>query len=310
MGIDYTTPALSLSDYSDKIRFNEKYFPETGVISSEDEKNRIIDSLLHTLTVEERLYDCSQIPNDYSSKRSLLRALLNIRPPSHIDNFFLKNIDTLLQNELQQKKVVTCNEIDNVSSKFGSADIQNGNILFLWKGDITCLKADAIVNAANERMLGCFQPLHNCIDNVIHSSAGPLLREDCKTIMGIQGKSEPTGDAKITRAYNLPSMYVLHTVGPIITDKEVPEFQQKQLSSCYTSCLSLAAQIKEIKSIAFPCISTGVFNFPRKLAAEIAVRAVDEWLEGNSHQFSHVVFNVFLEEDFSIYAQIFRGENN
>jgi O-acetyl-ADP-ribose deacetylase (regulator of RNase III) len=156
-------------------------------------------------------------------------------------------------------------------------------------------------------MLGCFEPLHNCIDNVIHSAAGPLLREDCKTIMDIQGTRENTGDAKITRAYNLPSSYVLHTVGPIITGTDVSELHKEQLASCYKSCLSLAAQIKEIKSIAFPCISTGVFNFPQSLAAKIAVRTVNEWLENHSHSFTHVVFNVFLKEDYSCYARIFWG---
>jgi O-acetyl-ADP-ribose deacetylase (regulator of RNase III) len=128
--------------------------------------------------------------------------------------------------------------------------------------------------------------------------------------MDIQGTREKTGDAKITRAYNLPSRYVLHTVGPIITGKEVSGIQQQQLASCYKSCLSLAAQIKEIKSIAFPCISTGVFNFPQGPAAEIAVRTVDEWLTNNSHHFSHIVFNVFLEEDFSCYARVFRRSDN
>jgi O-acetyl-ADP-ribose deacetylase (regulator of RNase III) len=305
MSIELTIPGLFLSDYSDRIKINEKYNTETGVILSEYGKNRIVDSLLHTLSIEEGLYDRNQIPDDNKGKRNLLRALLNIRPPSQIKNSFLTKIDQLLQYELRHKIIVTCNNICSASVKFSPADIKNGNILFLWKGDITCLKVDAIVNAANDKMLGCFQPLHNCIDNVIHSAAGPLLREDCKIIMDIQNSREQTGDAKITRAYNLPSRYVLHTVGPIIMGKEVSEFQQKQLASCYKSCLSLAAQIEEIKSIAFPCISTGVFNFPHGLAAEIAVHTVDEWLEKNSHQFSHIIFNVFIDEDFSCYARTF-----
>ncbi|MBN2419973.1 MAG: protein-ADP-ribose hydrolase [Deltaproteobacteria bacterium] len=268
---------------------------------------KIVDSLLYSLINEENLYDSHQIPGDYDGKRNLLRALLNIRPPSHMEKSFLKNIDRLLQNELRDRKIVAPDELYSISNQFSNKDIKNINTLFLWKGDITCLMADAIVNAANDRMLGCFQPLHNCIDNVIHSAAGPLLREDCKIIMDIQGTRELTGDAKITRAYNLPSRYVIHTVGPIITEREVRDFQKNQLASCYTSCLSLAAQIKEIKSIAFPCISTGVYNFPQGLAAEIAVKTVDEWLETHKHGFTHIIFDVFLEEDLSCYARIFRG---
>ena len=306
MSNELSSPGLSLHEYSDQIKLNEKHSVKTGLISSQKEKIEIIDSLLHALVLEEGLYDRYIIPVDFKGKRNLLRSLLNIRPPSKIEKSFLKKLDWLLQLELCEKKIVVCNEIPSVLKEFNYPDIKNGDSLFLWKGDITCLKADAIVNAANNRMLGCFEPLHNCIDNVIHSAAGPLLREDCKVIMDIQNSIEKTGDAKITRAYNLPSRYVLHTVGPIITGKEVSEIQMHQLASCYKSCLSLAAQVEGVKSIAFPCISTGVFNFPQGLAAEIAVKTVDEWLDSNSHNFTHIIFNVFLEEDFSCYVRVFR----
>ena len=303
-------PSLALDRYRDQINLAKRYNPVSHNISSEKERNEILDFLLHTLICDEALSDIEKIPEDHKQKRQLLRALLNIRLPGPISENFILNIDKLLQKELGKKDLTDCNELSRVSEMFPNNNFHHSNIFFLWKGDITCLRAGAIVNAANDRMLGCFQPLHNCIDNVIHSAAGPLLREDCKTIMDIQGTKEQTGDAKITRAYNLPSGYVLHTVGPIVTDKEVPEFQQKQLASCYKSCLSLAARVKEIKSIAFPCISTGVFNFPQSLAAEIAVRAVDEWLENNIHHFTHIIFNVFLEEDFSCYARVFRRSDN
>jgi O-acetyl-ADP-ribose deacetylase (regulator of RNase III) len=303
---DSSFPGLSLDQYRDQIKLDKGYKPEAENISSEKTCHEILDSLLHTLIFNETFSDIEVIPQDLQHKRQLLRALLNIRPPGKLSETFLKNINRLLQYELRKKVIRDCKDLSPVSDTFPDNIFKHSKNLFLWKGDITCLKADAIVNAANDRMLGCFQPLHNCIDNVIHSAAGPLLREDCNTIMDIQGSREQTGDAKITRAYNLPSGYVLHTVGPIITEKKVSEFQQKQLASCYKSCLSLASQIKEINTIAFPCISTGVFNFPQGLAAEIAVRTVDEWLENNSHQFTGIIFNVFLEEDFSCYARVFR----
>lgn len=299
-------PDILLGQYREQIKLDKAYAPESPEITTEKEKIRIVDSLLYTLIKEESLYDTNKIPEEYLQKRQLLRALLNIRPPSPIQQLFLKNINSLLQYELHEKEITDCNKITPVSDVFQSTSFKNRNILFLWKGDITSLKVDAIVNAANDQMLGCFEPLHNCIDNVIHSAAGPALREDCNTIMDISKHREATGDAKITRAYNLPSSYVLHTVGPIIRSNEVTKFQEEQLASCYKSCLSLADQVKDIRSIAFPCISTGVFNFPGELAAEIAVHTVDDWLKNNSHNFTHVIFNVFLEEDFSSYARTFR----
>ena len=310
MSAELIIPGLPLSCYCEQIKLYQKDVPKSGAIFSEDEKVRIVDSLLFTLTREEGLYDRDQMPDDYMDKRNLLRALLNIRPPSPVETTFLEKLDRLLQQELGEKKITSLDVIPPISKEYNRINLKHGNTIFLWKGDITCLKADAIVNAANDRMLGCFQPLHNCIDNVIHSAAGPLLREDCKIIMDIQGSREPTGDAKITRAYNLPSKYVLHTVGPIIKGTAVSEEQKEQLASCYKSCLSLAAEIREIKSIAFPCISTGVFNFPQVLAAEIAVKTVDEWLESHSHDFTQIIFNVFLEEDFSCYAGIFGRPGN
>jgi O-acetyl-ADP-ribose deacetylase (regulator of RNase III) len=162
------------------------------------------------------------------------------------------------------------------------------------------------VNAANDQLLGCFQPLHNCIDNVIHTAAGPMLRQDCRAIMDIQGHREQTGDAKITRAYNLPSRFVLHTVGPIIGNAGVSDLQRRQLALCYRSCLALADQLPEIKSMAFPCISTGVFNFPREMATEIAILTVTEWLSENRHHFERVIFIVYLQEDLDGYLQAFQ----
>jgi O-acetyl-ADP-ribose deacetylase (regulator of RNase III) len=301
------SPLDDLAKYRKLIRLDEVYKPYTGSISSEKEYIDIIGLLLDVLIKKEELPLINKPPYDPREKRMALRALLNIRPADALQEGFIKNIDRLLQYELTKKNIVSCQDFLPVSKAFPGNRLKRPDLIFLWKGDISTLNADTIVNAANDQMLGCFQPLHNCIDNVIHSAAGPLLREDCKTIMDIQGKREDTGDAKITRGYNLPSRFVLHTVGPIIRGDEVAQYQKEELASCYVSCLSIAAQISTIKSIAFPCISTGVFNFPRELAAKIAVQTVDEWLDNNRHNFTYIIYNVFLEEDFYIYERIFRG---
>lgn len=303
-------PGLKLDRYRRQIKLDESYAPRFSEVLSDEERDDTVDLLLDVLINQEALSDTLQIPEEYQQKRQLLRALLNIRPPDPMDTAFLEKINRLLQDETHEKEIFDCRTFQPVSELIQASALKNAGILFLWKGDITCLLVDAIVNAANNRMLGCFQPLHNCIDNVIHSAAGPLLRQDCRIIMDISNCPEQTGDAKITRAYNLPSKYVLHTVGPIVQHKEVSEYQADQLASSYRSCLSLADQVQDIRSIAFPCISTGVYNFPKGLAAEIAVAAVDEWLESNPHHFTHVIFNVFLDEDFNCYARTFRRYNN
>jgi O-acetyl-ADP-ribose deacetylase (regulator of RNase III) len=307
---DNSIPGLALDRYRKQIKLDEPYEPVFGVISSDEERVNIIDSLLNVLVNQEGLVERDRIPDEYEQKRQLLRGLLNVRPPDPLDTAFLKNINRLLRDETRKKEIADCIGFPPVGVTIPASGLKNGYKIFLWKGDITCLKTDAIVNAANDRMLGCFHPLHNCIDNVIHSAAGPLLRQDCKIIMDITNCPERTGDAKITRAYNLPSKYVLHTVGPIIRDKPVSEIQKDQLASCYRSCLALADQVHGIRSIAFPCISTGVFNFPGGPAAEIAIKTVDRWLSNNSHHFTHIIFNVFLEEDFDFYARTFRKSNS
>ena len=178
---------------------------------------------------------------------------------------------------------------------------KNIDKMSLWRGDITRLSVDAIVNAANSQLLGCFVPCHGCIDNVIHSAAGVELRNECAQIMERQGHEEPTGKAKITKGYNLPAKHVIHTVGPIV-GMEVTEKQKEELKSCYVSCLKLAEK-NGLKSIAFCCISTGEFHFPNKLAAQIAVETVDRYLSGS--KLERVIFNVFKEEDEYIYRKLF-----
>ena len=209
-------------------------------------------------------------------------------PGKRLSPEFLRLQDELLAEEREEKRVVDVMELPAVNSD---------SHISLWQGNITCLKADAIVNAANSQMLGCFIPCHACIDNAIHSAAGLQLREECLELMQAQGHEEPVGRAKITKGYNLPAKFVMHTVGPAISGAVTRE-AEKKLESCYRSCMELA-EANGIRSIAFCCISTGVFCFPNELTAEIAVRTVRKCLEGSGIQ--KVVFNVFQDYDKRIY---------
>ena len=246
--------------------------------------------------INERGEDIS-IPKDFTSKRNLLRSLMNVRPAMPIDDKFLDVQDEFLSNEALSKKLVGVEDIDEYDGK-----------IMLWQGDITQLKVDAIVNAANSKLLGCFIPMHNCIDNVIHSSSGVQLRLECNRIMEAQNKDEDVGKAKITCAYNLPSKFVVHTVGPAIPFNSQPsDSDSKKLESCYKSCLEIA-NYNDLKSLAFCCISTGVFNFPQDNAANIAVKTVKEYLNSNETSLKHVIFNVFKDEDYLIYKKILFGD--
>ena len=237
------------------------------------------------------------IPEDYKSKRALLRSLMNVRLPLEISDEFLKIQDEFLTAETLSKTLTSPEDIDEVRGK-----------LMLWQGDIATLKVDAIVNAANSKLLGCFIPQHNCIDNVIHSAAGVQLRDECNTIMKIQNADEEVGKAKITGAYNLPSKYVIHTVGPAIPQGLKPSDRDCELlASCYKSCLDIASYNK-LDSIAFCCISTGVFNFPQDLAAEIAIKTVEDYLNSTETTLKHVIFDVFADNDYLIYKNLLFGE--
>lgn len=254
-----------------------------------------LDFLLNYL-IEER-DERIDVPDNYQEKRNLLRALMNVRMPSKVSDEFLKVQDEFLTAETKNKNLTSVDEIEEVKGK-----------LMLWQGDIATLKSDAIVNAANSKLLGCFIPLHNCIDNVIHSAAGVQLREECDRIMRQQGVDEEIGKAKITGAYNLPSKYVIHTVGPAIAQGLKPSDKDcEALASCYRSCLEIASYNK-LESLAFCCISTGVFNFPQDLAAEIAVKTVEDYLNSNETSLKHVIFNVFTDKDYYIYKKLLFGD--
>ena len=262
-----------------------------------------LDTLIQYLLDENPQYSDVQIPEDLQGKRDLFRALRNIRPPLPLSEEFLRLQDEELQTQLQEKGIVELPQLPTLNPKLSTTLNSKPTTLnyILWQGDITRLRADAIVNAANSQMLGCFQPLHSCIDNIIHTKAGIGLRLECARIMAEQGHPEPTGQAKITPAFDLPCRYVLHTVGPIVQGRLTREHEDL-LRSSYLSCLKLAAE-KGLKSIAFCCISTGVFMFPNERAAEIAVETVRAWLDETGSDMK-VIFNVFKDVDLEIYERI------
>lgn len=247
--------------------------------------------LLRDLLAERKEYEDIPVPDSLSEKRRLLRSLMNVRPPVPVREDFLRVQDAYLVDRLAERGVTRLKDLTPVRPG-----------LYLWQGDITTLAVDAIVNAANSQMLGCFVPCHGCIDNAIHSAAGLQLRDACAEIMRAQGHPEPAGRAKLTRAYNLPARYVLHTVGPIV-GRWVTWKDRRELAACYRSCLALAAE-HGLRSVAFCCISTGEFHFPNQEAAEIAVRTVREFLEQQTTSVERVIFNVFKDLDAAIYRRL------
>ena len=226
--------------------------------------------------------------NDEEKLYNYFRCLMNIRSPDNISEEYLQIEDEYLQDRLKNKKLTGIDDIKPIKDN-----------LYIWQGDITTLKIEAIVNAANSAMLGCFVPLHKCIDNAIHSASGTRLRLHCNEIM--KGNLEKTGSCIITPAFNLPSKYILHTVGPIIKN-EVSKNDEELLYKCYKTCLETTKN-NNIKSIAFCSISTGEFRFPNELASHIAVKAVKDFLENTKYNIK-IVFNVFKDLDYKLYNNI------
>ena len=248
--------------------------------------------LIRELQREMPQYQDIRIPVTEEEQWNLLRSLFNVRPPYPASQEFLKVQDEYLSELVRSRGIV-----DAESLPASELDPR----ITLWQGDITTLRCDAIVNAANSALLGCWQPCHSCIDNMIHSLSGVQLRIKCNEIMQAQGHEEETGTAKITPAYNLPCKYVLHTVGPIISGPLRKE-DCDLLAGCYQSCLELAAG-NNVRSVAFCSISTGVFHFPQQRAAEIAVETVKQFLETDS-SIDRVIFNVFTDRDLAIYQKL------
>ena len=246
--------------------------------------------LIKRLLSEQPRYKDIAVPEDPNGQRRLLRSLMKVRMPAAIGEDFLQVQDDYLTEAAREKGVTDLSEL---------TPIEEG--IYLWQGDITTLRCDAIVNAANSGMTGCYVSCHGCIDNCIHTYAGVQLRNACAQLMQKQGREEPTGRAKITPGFNLPCKYVLHTVGPIIMGELTPE-DEELLASCYRSCLTLAEE-NGVKSIAFCCISTGEFHFPNRRAAEIAVQTVRDYRR-ESGSTMEVIFNVWKDIDDEIYQEL------
>lgn len=254
--------------------------------------------IIDGLKAENKRLSDLDMPDSLVERQRLMRALLNIRAPKPVSDDFLKAQDVELQMQREGKGVV------DVSDKERFTPLPFSPFIFyLWRGDITRLRVDAIVNAANSAMLGCFQPLHACIDNTIHSAAGVQLRLECNDIMRWLGREAKTSEAIITSGYNLPASHVVHVVGPIIPNGVPTHGQEVELVNCYRHCLELATE-NQLRSIAFCCISTGVFMFPQRRAAEIATSSVRAWLMAHETSVQTVIFNVFKQTDYDIYKSL------
>ena len=248
--------------------------------------------LIEYLKNENPRYRELEIPHGREERFRLYRSLVNVRMPKNATEEYLRIEDEFLKEETAQKGVTDIAGLVPVRQE-----------TYIWQGDITALKADAIVNAANSQLLGCFVPCHSCIDNCIHTFSGIRLRLKCDEIMKNQGFEEPTGQAKITPAYNLPCKYVIHTVGPIVSGF-LNSTHETQLASCYEECLKIADEFS-LESIAFCCISTGVFHFPNERAAQIATETVKNYKQKTGSKIK-VIFNVFKDRDREIYESLLR----
>ena len=270
------------------------------------EQEKRLDYLLQKFKEDSGRYRDLEVEDDYQEKRMALRSLMNIRMPGEMDEETLKIQDEFLTQEAGEKGIVSFREIPTAARQYGS-EHPFAEKISVWQGDITRLKIGAIVNAANSQMLGCFVPCHRCIDNAIHSAAGIQLREECSSYMKhrkIQYGSryeEPVGRAVLTKGYNLPAEYVIHTVGPVVTSR-LNETLKAELSSCYRNVLECCVK-NGISSVAFCCISTGEFHFPNREAAEIAVKTVTQFLEINEKSFERIIFNVFKDVDRTLYER-------
>lgn len=286
---------LPLADYRAAIALDEPFRPSVPAAPADrlDEQVRSALGLLATDPTAARLGLRDLADLDATTARRVLRALLTVRAPGPLPEGAVEAVDAVLGAERALQPTVSARQLPTIAPE---------SPVSLWRGDITTLAADAIVNAANSALLGCFQPLHACIDNAIHNAAGPRLRDDCATVMTLQGSPEPTGTAKITRGYHLPARYVLHTVGPVI-DGRPSASDAEALASSYRSCLDLAAEVETVRTLAFCAVSTGVFGYPKEEAAPVALRTVTEWLDTRPGRFDRIVFTVFGADDETAYRR-------
>jgi appr-1-p processing enzyme family domain protein len=256
-----------------------------------------LDYLLEEFKSDSKKYKNMEIPNDIIKKQQMLRSLMNIRMPKKMIDEVIKVQDEYLSYRAKEKGIVKLSDIPVIKDN-----------LSIWQGDITRLEVDAIVNAANSQMLGCFLPMHICIDNQIHTFAGIQLRDECNQQMNKlrekygENYEQPTAIPMLTDAYNLPAKKVIHIVGPIVHDKLTPNLE-KNLEDCYTNTLDMCLE-NGLKTVAFCCISTGVFNFPNQRAAQIAVDTVEKWSLIHPDKMDRIIFNVFKDEDKKYYEKL------
>ncbi len=266
-------------------------------------QNERLDLLVEEFKEDSVQYRNLETPGDTEGKKRILRSLMNIRMPKMMPASVLRVLDEYLQGRIRENGIVTLNEIPTIADQGSRHEFADK--LSIWQGDITRLAVDAIVNAANSQMLGCFVPMHTCIDNCIHTFAGIQLRAECdrqmKKLRAEFGPDyeQPTAIPMLTDGYNLPAKKVVHIVGPIVEGRLTKD-QEQDLADCYRNTLDLCLE-NGLKSVAFCCISTGVFHFPNKRAAEIAVKTVTEWLKAHPLALERVIFNVFKDEDKAYY---------
>ena len=269
-------------------------------------QNERLDYLLREFKEDSVRYRDLEVSGDYTEKRMALRSLMNIRMPGEMAEEVVRVQDEFLSEEAEEKGIVTLDEIPDIAKQYGSRH-PFADKISIWQGDITRLQVGAIVNAANSQMLGCFVPCHRCIDNAIHSAAGIKLREECSHYMKRRKMQygsryeEPTGQAVLTKGYNLPAKYVIHTVGPIVGGR-LTQALRDDLRNCYRNVLQCCVE-NQIRSVAFCCISTGEFHFPNDEAAKIAVETVTDFLKEHGEEFDRIILNVFKDIDRELYEE-------
>lgn len=269
-------------------------------------QNERLDYLLREFKEDSVRYRDLEVSGDYTEKRMALRSLMNIRMPGEMAEEVVRVQDEFLSEEAEEKGIVTLDEIPDIAKQYGSRH-PFADKISIWQGDITRLQVGAIVNAANSQMLGCFVPCHRCIDNAIHSAAGIKLREECSHYMKRRKMQygsryeEPTGQAVLTKGYNLPAKYVIHTVGPIVGGR-LTQALRDDLRNCYRNVLQCCVE-NQIRSVAFCCISTGEFHFPNDEAEKIAVETVTDFLKMHEPEFDRIIFNVFKDIDRELYEE-------
>ncbi|WP_371661702.1 protein-ADP-ribose hydrolase [Streptomyces sp. NBC_00280] len=303
------TPALAplpLAAYRAAVALDEPFRPDAGH-GPDGRSADLVREALGLLGDDPAAARVGLLPDtaervDDAAARRLLRAVLTVRDPGPLPTGTTRVLDALLAGERLAHDITDAASLPTVHDTLPRTAYRAADRTALWQGDLTTLGADAVVNAANSALLGCFRPMHPCIDNALHSAAGPRLRDDCHAVMSLQGHPEPTGTAKITRGHHLPARYVLHTVGPIVDGPVLPQHRQA-LAASYRACLDLAAEVGGIRSLAFCGISTGVFGYPKAPAARIALDTVAEWLDRHPGRLDRVIFNVYADDDRAAYVQ-------